>query len=258
MLEVQIFSQGKVKESNEDCFGYNKSCFVLADGATDKSGKLYDGKSGGEIVSRLVVKEALASELAGVELVDFLNKKVYQLYKDLEITNDIVDPKNRFSCACLAARIIKDKIVITNVGDSGFRINGEEINQQIMLIDKDNSEIRAKYIEKTGDIAGSREYIAPFLLKQFPYQNNPDHALGYGVIDGTPTPEKFIKTFTYPKGEIKILELFSDGYFSIPAGVNIQAWENEHEKVEREDPDKWKKYKSTKSKDDRTIAIIKF
>jgi len=54
------------------------------------------------------------------------------------------------------------------------------------------------------------------------------------------------------------MELFSDGYFDIPQEVSIEAWEKSFEKVEKEDPDKYKKYKSTKSKDDRTIAIIRF
>lgn len=258
MIKVQSFSRGKTKDKNEDYFDYNESCFVLVDGTTDKSGSKYNGKTGGEIISKLVAREALSSVLTGVELVNFLNKKIYKLYQDLNITDKIVDPKYRFSGCCIVVRIIGTKIVVTYVGDAGFRINGSKIYKESKEIDINTAEKRAQYIKDTGDIVGSREYIMPLLLKQFEYQNNPDHPLGYGTIDGTNTPAKFVKIFEYPKDQIRLIELFSDGYFAVPTGTTIKDWENLFQKVEQEDPDKWKKYKSTKSKDDRTIAIIEF
>lgn len=258
MAQVQSFSKGKIDGRNEDYFDYNETCFVIADGATDKSGRSYEGKTGGEIVSRLVVQEALSSALNGIELVNFLNKKVYQLYENLHITSDITNPQYRFTCGCIVTRIIKERLIITYVGDLGFRINGTTIYQEVKRVDIDSAEERASYIKKTGDVHGSRKHIMPLLLKQFEYQNNPQHTLGYGVIDGTTSPEKFVKTFQYPKEEVRLLELFSDGYFTIPSGTTISDWENAFEKVEREDPDKWKIHKSTKSRDDRTIAIIQF
>lgn len=257
MIQVEYFSKGKTEDKNEDYFNHNENCFVIADGATDKSGRKYNGKTGGELVSRLIVKESLSSRLNGEELIIFLNKKVYELYENLNIISDINDPKYRFTSACIVVRIIEDKIVVTCIGDSGFRINGREIHKKNGQIDINVSEERAKYIRETGDVAGSREYIMPLLLKQFEYQNNADSPLGYGAIDGITTPLKFIKTYEYQKNNIKSIELFTDGYFDIPDGTTIKDWENSFDKLEREDPDKWKKFKSTKSKDDRTIAIIK-
>lgn len=254
---IYSFSKGK-NNKNEDYFGYNEECFVVADGATDKSGRKYEDKTGGEIISRLVVNETLSCNLNGAELIDYLNKKVSQIYRKLGISNDIVDPKYRFSCCCVVARIVKDKLIITSISDTAFRINGEDVYKETKQVDIDNAEKRAEYIEKTGDISGSRKYIMPLLLKQFEYQNNINHPLGYGVIDGTSTPAKFVKTFEYPKNEIKMIELFSDGYFLAPSSVSIENWEESFKKVEEEDPDKFKQYKSTKSKDDRTVIIIKF
>lgn len=257
-MDVQFFSKGKVEGKNEDFFDYNQDCFALADGATDKSGRKYDNKTGGEIVARLVVKEALLTLLTGNDLVSYLNTKVSDLYNSLGISDLMLEAVNRFTCSCIVARIINDKIIITSVGDSCFRINGGEIHKASKLSDEPAALERAKYIAETGDVTGSREHIMPMLLGQFGGQNNPNHSFGYGVIDGSNTPEIFIETLFYPKCEIKTLELFSDGYFSVPTGNTITDWEIEYEKVEKEDPDKWKKYKSTKSKDDRTIAIIKF
>jgi serine/threonine protein phosphatase PrpC len=258
MAKVQSFSEGKNEDRNEDYFSYNEDCFVIADGATDKSGKKYMEKTGGEIVSKLAVNEVLTSSLNGVDLIDFINKKVYELYKKLGITNEVVDPKFRFSCYIVVARIVGDKLVVTCLGDSGFRINGNEVYVDVKKVDIDNAKERAEYILKTGDIAGSRKHIMPLLIKQFEYQNNSIHPLGYGVIDGTNTPSKFIRVFEYPVNTVKTIELFTDGYFSIPAGVTIREWEKAFKEGEQEDPDKYKKYLSTKSKDDRTIAIIKF
>jgi len=258
MVNVQTFSKGKIENKNEDYFDHNKTSFVIADGATDKSGKNYNGKTGGELVSRSIVKECLSTDLNGIKLVNHLNNKIKELYADLNITDEIQDPKFRFTCGFICIRVFGDKIVITYLGDLGFRINGSEIYQEKSQIDVDNSEARSKYIQETNDIDGSRNHIIPLLHKQFKYQNNPQDTLGYGVIDGTDTPAKFVKTFEYDLDKIHSIELFSDGYFDVPKEVSIEAWEKSFEKVEKEDPDKWKKYKSTKSKDDRTIAIIQF
>ena len=258
MINVKTFSKGKREYRNEDYFDYNENCFVIADGATDKSGRKYDHKTGGEIVSQIVVNECLSINLNGIELVNHINKKVQELYNKLNISEKIKAPKFRFTCGFICARIINNKIIITYLGDLGFRINGTEVYQEIKQIDINNSEERSKYIRETNDIEGSRNYIMPLLLKQFRYQNNSLDPLGYGVIDGTETPSKFVKIFEYDIKKIETIELFSDGYFDVPQEISIEAWEKIFEKVEQEDPDKWKKYKSTRSEDDRTIAIIEF
>lgn len=258
MAHVQIFSKGKVEDRNEDFFGYTETCFVIADGATDKSGKLYDRKTGGEIVSRLVVREALLSSLVGIELVDFLNKKVHEAYRHYGITDVIADPKYRFTCGFICVRLLGHRVIVTYLGDLGFRVNGVSVYQEVKQIDIDNANRRSRYIKETGDLRGSREHIMPFLVGQFKYQNNADDIMGYGVIDGSETPEKFIKVFEYNIANITSIELFSDGYFAVPKEVTIDGWEQMHLLVEREDPDKWLKYPSVKSKDDRTIAILTF
>ncbi len=215
---VQTFTRGKSEERNEDFFGSTEDSFVIADGATDKSGKKYDGKTGGELASRLVVQESLMSTLTGAELVNHLNAKIGDLYSKLNITESTKDPKYRFSCGFICVRAAGDKILITYLGDAGFRINGKDVYREVKQVDIDNAEERARFIEQTGDVPASRNHIMPRLIKQ----------------------------------------LFTDGYFAIPEEPTMEAWEKLHAQVEQEDPDKWKKYKSTKQKDDRTVAIISF
>ena len=80
---------------NEDCFGYSKNRFVLVDGATDVNGEKYDGRTGGEIVSRLVVDECLSTHLSGIELVEHLNSQVADLYKNFGIGETIMEGLRR-------------------------------------------------------------------------------------------------------------------------------------------------------------------
>lgn len=259
MVKVEYFSKWKIENRNEDYFGYNQSNFILADWSTDKSWNKYDWKTWGELASKLIVEETLLTNLNWAKLVNFLNKKLNQLYGELGILVNTNDPKYRFSSCFVSVRIVEEKVIITYLWDSGFRINWKEIYKEEKQIDVENSKIRSKYIQETDDINWSRDFIMPLLLKQFDYQNNIlDNTFWYWIIDWTKTPSKFIKVFEYDINEIKTIELFTDGYFDIPEEVSIEAWEEIFKKVEKEDPDKWKKYKSTKSKDDRTIAILSF
>ena len=258
MAKIEIFSKGK-NELNEDCYGYNKTSFVVVDGATDKSGRFYNKKTGGEIISRLAVDVCLKSKLNGVKLVNQLNREVDKLYKKLGVDDYLEDPKIRFNCVFVLVRVANRKIIITYLGDLGFRVNGQVNYKEVFAIDGLTATARAEYIFKTGDIDGSRKYILPKIITQInKYQNNPKHKLGYGVVDGTKTPEKFIKVFELDKNDVKTIEIYTDGYFDVPKIVNISAWEKMQKKIDEEDPYKYKKYKSTKNKDDRTVMIIKF
>ena len=257
---IEFFSRGKTAVLNEDALTSIEGTFaVVADGATDKSGWTYGHMTGGELASNTVIFACKDSDLNGVELVSLLNSKIRDKYKKYGILEDIEDPKFRFSCnGLVCVRINGDTIVITQMGDSGFRVNGKDVYVDIKAVDKINSHTRALYIKETGDIEGSRGYIKPLLEKQFEFQNNPNSPLGYGSIDGTYTPAKFIHVYEFPIQEIKTLEMFTDGYFDYPQEVSIDAWEDLHEKIQEEDPDKCIKYLSTKSNDDRTIIILEF
>ena len=256
MVEVEIFSEGKAPGMNEDRAAYSGTSFVVADGATDKSGRLRDGMTGGEVTADLVAQLCINTDLNGSELVEMLNGEVRKLYDDTD-TADADKGVRRFTCGFVLCRLAGDKIVITKVGDVGFRINGKNLYREKNAVDVMTAAKRAEYITRTGDVTAAREHIMPDLRAQYRYQNDGGHELGYGAIDGTTTPDKFIKVFEYDRKEVATVELFTDGYFEIPTEAAIDAWENTHKRVEEEDPDKYLKYKSTKSKDDRTVMIIR-
>jgi hypothetical protein len=255
-IQIEKFSKGKNEERNEDYFNYDNDTFVLADGATDKNNSSFGGKSGGELISKLIAEETLKVKYNGKELAEYLTTKASNLYKEIN-PQALDDGSKRFSSTLICVRILNDKILITQIGDTSFRINGKEIYKNDKLIDELNAKARSNYIIATGDIEGGREYIMPLLKNQHIYLNNPISILGYGFIDGTEIPEKFIKTFEFNLKNIQTIELISEGYFSLPNEVSIQAYEREYLKVENEDPYKYKKYLSTKSSDDRTVVIIK-
>ena len=257
MRKITSFTKGKSEERNEDFFGYNENTFVIADGLTDKSWKKYNGKTWGEIASRLVVEKCLSSNFTGPALIDYINRELHKVYISLGIIDDTQDPKYRFGSMLICGKIHDGKITITSIGDSWYRINGTEIHEKVKQ--EDDIEIereRAEYIKRTWDIEGSREHILPLLMKQFEQRNNPDHPLWYGIIDGTDTPHKFIEVREYNEKDSQLLELFTDGYFAVPQWHTIQDWEDIYEKIEKEDPYKYLAYPSTKSKDDRTIMIV--
>lgn len=258
MVSVKYFTRGKSSQRNEDFFGHSQTTFVLADGATDKSGRRYRGKTGGEIVARLVVRECLHTSLTGQQLVTRLNKLIAAQYKRLKILKDTRNAMYRLSCSFVCVRIVQDHLVVTILGDSGFRLNGHQVIQHHNEVDRLNANARAMYIKKTSDVPGGRDHILPLLLQQFQYQNNSRHKLGYGVLDGTHTPAKYIQAYRFPLSKLKTFELFSDGYPDLPKKATIASWERLYRHIQRVDPDKYLRYLSTKSKDDRTIAIITF
>lgn len=280
---------GKNDKRNEDFFGYKDTSFVIADGATDKSGKSYFGKTSGEIASRLAVKVVLENDLDGRGLIDCINSRIDQLYEELGVKQDVEeDPKLRFSTTLVCARIEGDKLVVTKLGDSGFRINGEDVYYEGKKIDDFTSTIRSQYIEDTGDIEGGRDEIRDFLNEQGKFRNQPPgevppdligdwrekaNELGmsleeftYGKLEGvTEVSDSYVDTYEFNLSDVDKLELFTDGYFKVPEGDQVEDWEKCFSKVEKEDPGKWKKYPSTKgtaddnrATDDRTIAVINF
>ncbi len=258
MIRVETYTEGKVRERNEDRFAYAGDAFVIVDGATDTSGRIYDGKTGGEIVAELVCKECLVAGLDGAELARYLNGKVREKYVECGILGDIGDARYRFTCGFVQVRVVGDRVIVTSVGDLGFRVNGRELHMDVKQVDIENADRRAECIARSGDVATCTESIRPYILGRFAYQNISRVSLGYGVVDGTETPDEYVKTFGYPLSDIRTIELFTDGYLLVPEAVSIDAWERAHGRVEAEDPDKWKVYRSTKSKDDRTVSIIRF
>lgn len=264
-FSLKSFTAGKAPDRNEDAFGFNASTIVLADGATDKTTITYGQaaendtyKTGGEIAADIAIRTTLASNLNGEELAHSITKAMQQYYAK-HTPQALQDSAYRFASVLVVARVIDSQLIVTQIGDVAFRVNGHDEYTNDKEIDEINANIRKKYAEETGDTLGSREHILPRLKNQHRLQNNNKDPLGYGALDGSPIPDKFIRTFSFPLTDIRTLEIATDGYFGVfPKEATIEAYEKLHAHIEAVDPYKIGEFASTKVSDDRTVLIATF
>ncbi len=137
-MRVEAFTEAKVParpDTNEDrIVVLADRAYAVADGATDKSGKRWDGMTGGQIaaetVARTVTVLALSGEPApsGRELVDRIGNAIRARYVRLGIEAEAkADPRNRFSTSLALALAIPGGWRFYRVADSGIRLNGNEV-----------------------------------------------------------------------------------------------------------------------------------
>ncbi len=94
------------------------------------------------------------------------------------------------------------------------------------------------------------------------YQNTTDSVLGYACLDGFTVPRSLMQVSTIAARGVETLELFTDGYFDVGAEASLASWEARHAEVEKEDPAKVGKFRSTKGSvpgrwsDDRTYVGV--
>lgn len=337
MKHLEAFTMGKKfgqPNANEDSFvvipgqGY-----AVIDGVTDRNGTRYGGLLSGQFASR-IIKRAVEqfiiaqtdphtpSHLAysGPEqFVQYLTASLRQAYVDegaLEAA--AADWKVRAGCTVMAAMIIGDHLEVIAVGDTGIRINGDDVLQVLKPIDDITAILRreawgyfaeqahdADYCDTqsaavtwrgtsnqvpgtpTSDINAIAEIKARAIAAckaQLPlvpgdelleivehgiihgqgnFKNFSDRFLGYGCLEGFAVHPKHIEARSYALSDVETVELFSDGYFKIPDGFGVAAWERAFDEVERVDPHKIGPYLSAKGTtataltDDRTYVGIR-
>lgn len=154
MKHLEAFTLGKKfghPELNEDSFvvipggGY-----AVIDGVTDRNGTRYGGMLSGQFASRTVKRATELYILAqsdphapehmrysGPEsFVSYLTDVLRQAYVDAgtyEAARD--DWRIRGGCTIMAALVVGDRLEIIAVGDSGIRINGNDVIQVLKPLD---------------------------------------------------------------------------------------------------------------------------
>lgn len=282
-VAVEGFSQGKRLSGNEDKFIVNPRARMIGviDGASAKSPFKFNGVTGGEFASSTIagILNSLEEPLFGEELIETLtakfNEKLDPLLFDGELArSNFVRP----SAALTLATLVGDKIMVTQLSDVAFCLNGdrEKIYNSPIAVDdqfvKERINALWRAMEQDPNISvkdflktGVDSYVDLLQLQGEEYENNPNHPLGYGAIDGRPIPKKFIKVYEFDAKEVQTLEIFSDGYFKQGNEPTIDSWEEAFREVEREDPYKILKYQGVKGSlpgvhwtDDRTLLIANF
>ena len=275
---VEVKTCGKTSAKNEDDYFISDNTLCVIDGITPKGTLDFQGMSGGQYAAALIVEflENSPADLVGEELVEALSKFFESDLARLGILEEVqMHPVNRPGAVLVCARVVGDQLIVTQVGDTSFRINGKEEYVTVDEIDKVSATKRIKAMkdakEQNPQISddellklGRAAIITELESQTENYQNNPDDPLGYGAIDGRPVPKKFIRVFNFNMQEIASLEIFSDGYFKLAKEPRIDSWEEAFREVEMEDPLKIGTYPSTKGSsahsytDDRTILIANF
>ena len=275
--DIKYFIQGKAganpkgNTNCEDGIFYNNHFLAVFDGATDKSGKIYESERKGGRVARDIIIEVFKSlppEAQKEDILKLINKKYqvfYNAHPDIDFKNN---PLFRPTATLIWYSFHHKEMVA--IGDSKARIDGKIYNNESKMVDILNSHLRVKVIKELNltdkEIAENdlgRFYILPLLEKQSEFQNNPKapDAFQFWAIDGFEVPSDKLKVWKFEKLP-QIIELSSDGYETIPDEVSIKAYESELAKLLKEDPMRIHNpstkglQKDNASFDDRAILIF--
>ncbi len=113
------------------------------------------------------------------------------------------------------------------------------------------------------EIEAVEEFLMGGIRVQPRYANRHGHVLGYASINGGMVIEDGTVDLSLAKDTINSLEIFTDGYLSLPAGIDVVDWEAEFARVEGADFHKINEYPSVKGStssefsDDRTVVCMK-
>lgn len=274
---IEYFIQGKAgpgekgNRTCEDGLFYSDHFIAVFDGATDKSGKSYNGDKGGRVARDIIldVFEKLPPDAAQKDVLAAINTKYQAFYAANADMDYAENPLFRPTATLIWYSFARNEL--TAVGDSKARIDGKTYNDGSKMVDILNSDLRVKVIRELNlseeEIAKNdlgRFYIMPLLQKQSDFQNNPDapEAFQYWAIDGFPIPDDKLRVWKFNE-KPKLIELSTDGYETIPADATITGYEAELEKLLKDDPMRIKNpstkgiQKGNVSFDDRAVLIWK-
>lgn len=272
-MEVAVFSAGKGSSlMNEDAAVATEHLLAVIDGATGKIDPPldYGGRSGGAFLADLAARflSDCGADLNGREMVPRLTEQTALAFRRVGF-HETFDcrPEARPSASLAIAHLDGDILEIIQLGDVSVRINGAVLLENHRLIDDVHAERRREAVRaaRKADpglpmhqlLKLGRAAISASLLDQVRvYQNTRTTPYGHGVLDGQAVPEEYVKIHRFPCQEVRILEIFSDGYPKIPIETKLEAWERAYEEAVAEDPYRLGRYPGTKAfPDDRTIII---
>ncbi len=175
MKQMEAFSLGKkfsAPQANEDSLVIlpNRG-YAVIDGVTDRNGTRYGNMLSGQFASRTVqaaIERFLlaqgdpaqpALQFAGAQhFIDYLGAAIHAGYVAHGALDAVTaDWKLRGGCTVMAAMILGDRLEVVAVGDSGLRINGQDVLQVLKPLDDVTAILRRetwRYFEALGrDIA---------------------------------------------------------------------------------------------------------
>jgi len=171
MKQMEAFSLGKkfsAPEANEDSLVImpNRG-YAVIDGVTDRNGTRYGNMLSGQFASRTVqaaVEKFLLAQgdpaqpelqfAGGQHFADYLGAAIHAGYVAHGALDAVTaDWKLRGGCTVMAALILGDRLEVVAVGDSGLRINGQDVLQVLKPLDDVTAILRRetwRYFEALG------------------------------------------------------------------------------------------------------------
>lgn len=238
VVEWQSTAKRRDESTNEDRVVLGPGWFGIVDGATDKGGRSFGGRSSGWLAA-----ETLASCLGAADAHLPADRLVADLGSSLLSAMQLAgaDPDAPTRPAATVIAFSPAHGVVVRVGDGALRWAGRSDSLQ-REIDRINASARAALLQ-AALLDGAdpdellspdpgRAMILPLLEMQGLFQNHPSHPLGFGAIDGRRVPDRFVEVIPIV-GEGDLV-LASDGYPQ--AAASLAAAEAHLEQALRRDP----------------------
>src|SRR5690625_4590422 len=220
---VETSNVGKRNDSNlcEDLFVVNENYVAVIDGATNISGRVIKGKTPGRLIAEIIQKtiDGLPWDVTLEELIAIINSKMREIYKELDILNDIA----QYAWLTPAASLIIYSHYyeeVWQIGDCQCLIDGRlYLNEK--KVDNVIAEARSLFLEaelKRGKTLEdllendpSEAYVEQLTKMQYEFQNDSDNQYGYEVINGFDIDFSKVQIVKVPKHADTIV-FASDGY----------------------------------------------
>lgn len=206
----------KAPDQNEDRLAITENFVAVIDGAT--SSAPMQGISGG-IVAAEAVLDAILALPADATPRQFVDDATARLAARIGAW-----PDRRLSRPSASAVVwSRRRQEVWRIGDCHFRIDDAEYSGE-KLVDRVSYEFRCAVLrgrlalgltdaEREKTVATLQQPFMPLVDVQHAFANaDSDDPLAYGVIDGTPVPDRFIEA--HPTAAAREIVLCSDGFLS--------------------------------------------
>lgn len=230
IIEQFLAAKTGNENANEDCIVVSDHFIGLFDGATNRGGSLLDGKSLGRFAADTVAAALidLPADITARAAMDSLTATLREQTELAAAKSGHDFSQDWFAPTTAALIYSKARREIWRVADSTFIVNGGEPNMRFFAQERTWCDLRRAWLQaqmvrgaSEADLIAddqSWDILMPLIgaLKVFA---NSDHAMahpyGFGVINGSPVPDRYVEVFDAI--DAREIIFASDGYPDVRA-----------------------------------------